>query len=76
MILLKISTIFVVQENRLKSDFMLIHIDTSDNFVLCIFIRILFSSTIIGFVLNTKVSSYTNINQCNYIDFKDCSIFH
>lgn len=37
MILLKISTIFVVQENRLKSDFMLIHIDTSDNFVMYIY---------------------------------------
>lgn len=37
MILLKFSTIFVVQENRLKSDFMLIHIDTSDNFVMYIY---------------------------------------
>lgn len=55
---------------------MLIHVDTSDDFVLCIFIRAFFSSNIIRFVLNSKVSSYTSINQCNYIDFKDCSIFH
>lgn len=63
---------------------MLIQVDTSDNFILCIFISLellvwgffSFSSNSIRFVLNSKVSSYTSINQCSYIDLKDCSIFH
>lgn len=57
--------------------FVIIHLDISDNFLLCIFIRVgwFFPSNIIRFVLNSKVSSYTSTNQCNYIDFKDCSIF-
>lgn len=74
--------VFLLMENRLLflSDFMIIHLDISDNFVLYMFlgwvVLVFFPSNIIRFVLNSKVSSYTSTDQCNYIDFKDCSFFH